>query len=365
MSVAVRTSVTAGPAPAPPPAVTDSELPALPAGLRLAVAALETRLQEIRELASAAAEALRNPTESLSTTSPAFAEIARRTIPRWHFAMLNDAERNEALTGSLAAVIPPGATVLDIGTGSGLLAMSAVRAGAGHVYTCELNPLLAEVAGQIITAQGMDDRITVISRASTGLRVGPGLDLPAPVDVLVSEIVDCGLIGEALLPTIRHAREHLLRPGGLMIPSAGRIVGRLVGSEALVRLNQVTEAAGFDVSLLNVTSTRGHFPVRLDTWPHQLLSEQVELAAFDLTADPLLPGSRPVRVTANATTQAHGLVAWFEMDLAPGMTLSNSPADTSSHWMQAFIPFDKPYTVTEGSPLDLEVCWSDYSLTVN
>src|SRR5262249_45946357 len=61
----------------------------------------------------------------------ALSRLAVRTVPRWHFAMLNDSERNDALAVALERVVRPGSHVLDIGSGSGLLAMVAARAGAG------------------------------------------------------------------------------------------------------------------------------------------------------------------------------------------------------------------------------------------
>lgn len=62
---------------------------------------------------------------------------------RWHFDMLHDAPRNSAFRGALETAItafteehkkPP--LVLDIGTGSGLLSMLAVRAGASKGRCC-------------------------------------------------------------------------------------------------------------------------------------------------------------------------------------------------------------------------------------
>lgn len=328
--------------------------------LRLAIAAIRTQASELRRLAAAVEQTLSGAAELPSPGSAAFAEIARRAVPRWHFAMLNDTERNKALATALEQLIPHGSTVLDIGSGSGLLAMVAVQAGAARVYTCEENPLLAEIARQIIGDHGLSDVITVFGKRSTELVAGHDLD--GRVDVLVSEIVDCGLIGEGLLPTIRHAREHLLAPGGLMIPARARLYGQLIYSQIITGLNQVRNAVGFDVSLMNAVATRGHFPVRLATWPHEVLSGPVQLAAFDLRSDPLTPGRRPVLVPVASPGEAHGLAAWFEMELGGGLALRNSLDNSASHWMQALIPFDKPVPVTAGQQLSIELNWTDTQL---
>src|SRR5918992_147165 len=72
--------------------------------------------------------------------------VHRKLIPRWHFEMLNDEERNSAFERVLSKAITPSTTVLDIGSGSGLLAMMAARAGAKETISCEMISPIAELA---------------------------------------------------------------------------------------------------------------------------------------------------------------------------------------------------------------------------
>lgn len=283
-------------------------------------------------------------------------------IPRWHFLMLNDFDRSDAFAEALAHAMPVGANVLDIGSGTGLLAMMAVRAGAEMVTTCEANPVLAELARQIIARHGLSDVITVIPKRSTDLRVG--VDLPRRADLIVSEIMDCGLVGEGLLPTVRHAREHLLGPGGQLIPESARMIGALVGGDAINRLNRVHTVAGFDVSLFNMVATAGHFPIRLATWPHRFLSEPMELVTFDLANDPLADGHTFFEIMITTSGEAHALVVWFEMTLGKGVTLSNSLDNPGSHWMQACVPLPAPIPVDSGKTVPLRLHWQGNRLLV-
>ena len=61
--------------------------------------------------------------------------------------------------------------MLDIGCGTGLLSLQAARAGAEHVYACEMFKGWAEIARKNVTENGFDDVITVINKHSSSLVV--------------------------------------------------------------------------------------------------------------------------------------------------------------------------------------------------
>lgn len=321
----------------------------------LVVASLRAHLGEMARLTSSMDNVLAAAAQSPGMVVDAVQEFARQVVPRWHFAMLNDTERNDALVVALERRVRPGSHVLDIGSGTGLLAMMAARAGAGRVTSCEANPMLAEIARHVVDAHGMSDVITILPKMSTQIRVGEDIDQPA--DLIVSEIVDCALIGEGLLPTIRHARTNLLISGGQIMPASGRLLGFLVESKAMAGLNRVGLAGGYDVRALNLTATQGHLPVRLRIWPHRVLCEPVELARFDLLHDPLDDSARRVSLPVAADGEAHGLVVWFELDLGAGVVLRNSPENICSHWMQALVPFERPLPVEAETNIEVNLWW--------
>jgi len=62
---------------------------------------------------------------------------------------------------ALEDLVVPGAQVLDLGTGSGILAVGAVKLGAAHVLALDNDPLAVGVAIENIAQNGVAERIVV------------------------------------------------------------------------------------------------------------------------------------------------------------------------------------------------------------
>lgn len=302
------------------------------------------------------------PDSSAGTPLSTHHDALRELVPRWHFGMLNDLNRNVVFQKAIESAVQVGDHVLDIGSGSGLLAMIAARTGAEHVTSCEMVPPLAAAAARIVAGNGLGEVVTVVNCRSDQLTVGA--DLPQPVDVIVTEIVDCGLIGEGILPTLRHAREHLLKPGGIIIPQAARLMAVPIESTAIWELNQVDVACGFDVRHFNEFATSQYFQVRLSAWPYRPLAAPREILAFDFMNDSLLPDERTVELPLDVAGTCHGVAFWFELSLDKERALSNGPGENGQHWLQAFQCFTEPVEVAAGVHLGLKIVHSDDALYI-
>jgi len=62
---------------------------------------------------------------------------------------------------ALEAIQPPGATVLDLGCGSGILAIGSAKLGAAHVLGLDNDPVAVEVAQKNIRSSGVSERVTI------------------------------------------------------------------------------------------------------------------------------------------------------------------------------------------------------------
>lgn len=282
-------------------------------------------------------------------------QLFQMFVPRWHFPMLADKTRNTAYAKAIAAKVKPGDIVLDIGSGAGLTAMLAARAGAKHVYACEQQPLIAEAAKRVIAANGLSDKITVISKWSHNIVIGE--DIPERADVVLSEIVDSNLLGEGALATLAHAMATLAKPGARAIPESGTVRAQLVESDKLVNLWRPQEAEGFDLSAFH------HFASVAQVTPNDFtacglrpLGPATDLFHFDF-ANPSIDADRiTTELMSAGSGMIHAVCLSFEMVLAPGISVTNglgTEDDTDGHWGRTAYLLDRAVPAHKGARLTI------------
>lgn len=95
-------------------------------------------------------------------------------------------------------VVRPGDTVADLGSGSGVLAIGAAKLGAARVIGIEHDPIAATSAEHNVRANGVDDRVTLLTGDA-----GTLLPLLTPVRVVLANIASLALL--QLLPVMHAA----------------------------------------------------------------------------------------------------------------------------------------------------------------
>ena len=117
-----------------------------------------------------------------------------------------------------------GKRVADVGTGSGILALAATRAGAASVTAIDINPIAALTAAQNARANGLADRFTAVcSNLFTGLAPGALFDViitsppsfPGEPRDMADRAWHAGPNYRDIAPLFGQARERLAR-GGLV-----------------------------------------------------------------------------------------------------------------------------------------------------
>uniref|UniRef100_A0A8D8XX88 Probable protein arginine N-methyltransferase 6.2 n=2 Tax=Cacopsylla melanoneura TaxID=428564 RepID=A0A8D8XX88_9HEMI len=130
-----------------------------------------------------------------------------------HKLMLADSVRNEAYRSAICdnPDIFNGKTVLDVGTGTGFLAILCAKAGASKVYAVEASDM-AELATINVHENEVVDKVQVVqSRVED-------VELPEKVDIIVSEWMGFYLLHESMLDSVIFARDKFLKPEGFMYP---------------------------------------------------------------------------------------------------------------------------------------------------
>ena len=287
------------------------------------------------------------------------ARSVSRDIPSWHFTMLADEARNKAYRKAIESAVKEGDRVLDIGTGSGLLAMMAARTGAHEVVGCEMVGELASVAKEVIAANGYSDRIRVISANSNTIKVGE--ELPEQADVLVSEILDAAVIGEGVLPSHRHAVDSLLKPNGKVIPARAECYVQLVALPGTRSAWPVGEVEGFDLSGMQRFQRLDQAQVvhlAREDWDG--LTEvsplwQVDFARVPRAVTEEDPETWPLELTGTADGSAHAVVLWFDLWVDDETMVSTKPGGDLRHWGQSVYYFPEDVAVKAGGKVKIQV----------
>ncbi|WP_128656814.1 50S ribosomal protein L11 methyltransferase [Paenibacillus sp. 598K] len=141
---------------------------------------------------------------------------------------------------TLETVIRGDEEVIDVGTGSGILAIGACRLGARGVLALDLDPVAVSSATENTRLNGLEDQIQVklsdllgVLQAD-GTQAGGDLNVSVPVDVVVANI-----LAEIIMLFIDDVYAAL-KPGGAYIAS-----GIYENKEELVE--QGLLAAGFEI----------------------------------------------------------------------------------------------------------------------
>jgi len=103
-------------------------------------------------------------------------------------------ETTQLCLEALEDFVKPGATVLDVGTGSGILAQAATLLGAGKVYACDTDPVAVEIA-----KSGFVGSVDAVASASINLlvaNISPETNVRIAADLV-----------------------RVLRPGGILLAS--------------------------------------------------------------------------------------------------------------------------------------------------
>ncbi len=116
---------------------------------------------------------------------------------------------------ALEDYLQPGMSVLDVGTGSGIVSKAAKLLGAGNVTACDIDPVAVEIAGQgfvgsadAVAAGAVDIVMANISPEAIAALAGDLLRVRKPGGVLLASGFEAHEVEQvrAALPAAREVR---------------------------------------------------------------------------------------------------------------------------------------------------------------
>ncbi len=286
-----------------------------------------------------------------------FADVLR------HVMMLGDGVRVRAYGQALAAVAPD-KRVLDVGTGTGLLALLAARAGASAVIAVE-ESAIADLAAQVLAAA--QERVVLVRRSSRDV------ELDRRVDVIVHELLGSDPLAEGLLPTICDARRRLLADGGTLVPhrlevmcvgvdTRGFARDRESALATLASVETIADALGPVAAAVAALPARA-FLVNLGDVPFDVLTEPVRLHDLDLAVvdEDACAASGRHELVVTRPGRLDAVVVYFRAHLAPGIVLTNAPDAPRTHWDRRLTSMSAARPVLPGDRVPIEV-WRESAL---
>jgi protein arginine N-methyltransferase 1 len=237
--------------------------------------------------------------------------------------------------------------VLDVGCGTGILCMFAVKAGAKHVYGIECAGIIQQ-AQQIINDNNCANKITLIK--------GKVEEISLPVDkvdIIISEWMGYFLLYESMLDTVLYARDKWLNTGGLIFPDKAQLFLTAI-EDAEYREDKINfwdNVYGYNMQCIKQMAMIEPLVDTCD--PKQVISTAkavlnidiytVKKEELDFTADYELEFARD--------DYFHALVAYFDVEFSKThakLAFSTGPKSQYTHWKQTVFYLNEAIAVNEG-----------------
>ncbi|MCJ1310209.1 type I protein arginine N-methyltransferase Rmt1 [Agyrium rufum] len=253
--------------------------------------------------------------------------------------------------------------VLDVGCGTSILSMFAVKAGAKHVIGVDMSTIIVK-AREIVEQNGMTSKITLIQGKMEEVK------LPFDkVDIIISEWMGYFLLYESMLDTVLYARDRYLAPGGLIFPDKATIYmagiedGDYKDEKIGCQMGKLTHGSagpvwdnvyGFDFSPLKHTALSEPLVDTVEL--KAVVTDPAAVISFDLytvkASD--LNFAAPYTLDVRRDDFVHALIAWFDIEFTAchkPIRFSTGPHTKYTHWKQTVFYLKEVLTVKQGEQI--------------
>jgi len=278
-----------------------------------------------------------------------------------HLTIHEDMLKDEARTKAYRDAILKNAedfkdkVVLDVGAGTCILSFFCAIAGARKVYAVEASDI-ADQAELLVKQNKLSHKVTIVKGKVEEI------EIPEPVDIIVSEWMGYFLVYESMLASVFYARDKWLKPSGMMFPAIARIYLVPFTDEEYVaqKLSFWKDVYGFDFSPIIPfakkcafaepaieclsPSNEMDFPLVIKTIDCKTASlEEIKETHFDFRFKSMIMGT------------LHGFMSWFDVVFKGSqatLNLSTAPRERPTHWKQTLFYFDDPVELNQDQVIE-------------
>ena len=241
-----------------------------------------------------------------------------------HRRMLDDEIRLDAYRRAIEATVKPGDVVIDAGSGTGILALYAAKAGARKVYAIEQSDF-AEWIPVMAEHNGVGEIVELI-RGNFG-----AVQLSEKADVLVTETFGAWALAEGAASELDLCIQRNLKAEASLIPSHIQLhaFGLAERPNLLLEPFRVRDD-GIDLSPMRDEAYLRSENIWLEGTHHPQQIARLRLQENQLSG----------HIELDSPAQA--LALHFTLELAPSVHLPTGPHDPKTHWKQTVIACDLP-----------------------
>jgi SAM-dependent methyltransferase len=266
-----------------------------------------------------------------------------------HYGYLADRVKLDRYQAAIGRLVRPHHVVLDLGCGSGLLGLMALRAGAGRVLFVDKGPII-EMARRATTEAGFGDRTSFFQADSYDLQ------LPCQADVILCDHVGYFGFDYDILGLLADAKSRFLRPDGVLVPN--RIDLKLAPIESESGRDLVQRWCDGSVppeyAWVATPAANAKHPITIRR--PDLLAQPDSLGTLVLGTDAADFFTWQASFECTRDGMLDGLAGWFDCVLHHDIEMSNGPSGGERlDRPQAFLPLEKPVALRAGQRVEASI----------
>ena len=265
--------------------------------------------------------------------------------------MLLDTRRTQAFKAAIEEAIRGGETVIDVGSGSGIMSMFAARAGAKEVFALEITDLVD--ASRLIAQKNGLDAIKFLQGDAGDFRT------ESKADLIISEFVGMYVLDEWLhFSAFTKVRDANLKDGGEVIPRSATMYLSAIDNHRLYveRGFGLWQAPVFGLDFSDVTALETRFPKReiVYQFEEKSIVSTAEVTSLDFRTCSIEDYffEKELEFTYPMDGYCHGFLGHFDLEVKDGRFISTSPLESSTNWRQSYFPVPK-IAVKSGEKIEL------------